>query len=60
MGESAVMPHQQVAQEEELLVERIKIFNSEQTGGGSESEGDSSGEGEGEGQGEGDEVIWQG
>lgn len=64
MGESRVMTQLKEATEDELLFERLEIFDTEQTGGGSESDGGSSGEGSsGEGSGgddggDGDEIIW--
>jgi uncharacterized membrane protein YgcG len=59
MGESRVMTQLKEATEDELLFERLEIFDTEQTGGGSESDGGSSGEGSGgDDGGDGDEIIW--
>lgn len=57
MGESRVMTQLKEAKEDEF--ERLGIFDTEQTGGGSESDGGSSGEGSGgDDGGDGDEIIW--
>jgi hypothetical protein len=64
MGDSSVMTHQREAADEELLIERLEIFDSEQSGGSESGEGSSgdggSGDSGGDGDGDGDEVIWQG
>lgn len=55
MGESRIMTHQrESAEEEEVLVERIEVVDTEQSGGSEPGE-DPSGNGSSDGDGDGEE-----